>query len=112
MFAMKGASCAFERPLAIPEKILKRTVFGIAAVTIAITNAIEITAPVFCSITRAPAGIPRRSTGPVPRRGAAPPPGGGGVGGFGDAPPPPPGARSHSAPIQYEESGWSTVIPA
>src|SRR5206468_2083465 len=66
MFEMKGASWAFERPLASPEKILKRMVVGTAEVTMAMTNAIEITAPVFCSITRAPAAIPRRSTATVP----------------------------------------------
>ena len=49
-----------------PEKILKSTSFGTAAVTIAITNAIETTAPVFCSITRAPAAMPRRCTGTTP----------------------------------------------
>ena len=34
--------------------------------TIASTKAIEITAPVFCSIVRAPAAMPRRWTGTVP----------------------------------------------
>ncbi len=34
--------------------------------TIASTNAIEITAPVFWSIVRAPAAIPRRFAGTVP----------------------------------------------
>ena len=37
-----------------------------AAVMIASTNAIEITAPVFCSIVRAPPAIPRRCGGTVP----------------------------------------------
>ena len=41
-----------------PEKIARSTFFGTAAVTIAITNAIEITAPVFWSIVRAPAAMP------------------------------------------------------
>ena len=44
--------------MARPEKILNRTSFGTAAVTIASTKAIEITAPVFCSIVRAPGGDP------------------------------------------------------
>ena len=66
MLAMKGSSWALVRPEARPEKILKRTGFGTAAVTIASTKAIEITAPVFCSIVRAPAAIPRRSVGTVP----------------------------------------------
>ena len=57
---MNGSSFASERPLARPEKILNRTGFGTAAVTIASTKAIEITAPVFWSIVRAPAAIPRR----------------------------------------------------
>src|SRR5438105_5144638 len=47
MFEMNGSSCAVERPDVSPEKILKRTSCGTAAVTIASTNAIEITAPVF-----------------------------------------------------------------
>ena len=66
MLWMKGSSWAPERPEARPEKIAKRTGFGTAAVTIARTKAIEITAPVFCSIVRAPAAIPRRSVGTVP----------------------------------------------
>ena len=66
MLWMKGSSWALERPEARPEKIAKRTSFGNELVTIASTKAIEITAPVFCSIVRAPAAIPRRSTGTVP----------------------------------------------
>ena len=50
-------------PRRAPEKILNSTSFGTAAVTIASTKAIEITAPVFCSIVRAPAAIPRRFGG-------------------------------------------------
>jgi hypothetical protein len=66
MLSMKGLSWALVRPEARPEKIWKRTSFGTAAVMIASTKAIEITAPVFCSIVRAPAAIPRRSVGTVP----------------------------------------------
>ena len=66
MLWMKGASWASLRPEARPEKIAKRTFCGTAAVTMASTKAIEITAPVFCSIVRAPAAIPRRSAGTVP----------------------------------------------
>ena len=44
----------------------KSTFFGTLAVTIASTNAIEITAPVFCNITRAPAATPRRRGGTTP----------------------------------------------
>jgi hypothetical protein len=47
MLWMKGASCALERPEARPEKIWNNTVFGTAAVTIASTKAMEMTAPVF-----------------------------------------------------------------
>ena len=47
MLWMKGASFASESPFESPEKILNRTGFGTAAVTIASTKAIEITAPVF-----------------------------------------------------------------
>ena len=50
----------------IPEKMLSRTSLGTEAVTIASTKAIEITAPVFWSIVRAPAAIPRRFSGTVP----------------------------------------------
>ena len=66
MLWMKGSSFARESPLASPEKIWNRTSFGTAAVTIARTNAIEITAPVFWSIVLAPAAIPRRFSGTVP----------------------------------------------
>src|SRR3954447_18117056 len=66
MFWMNGSRLAGERPVVTPEKIASRTFWGIAEVMIAITNAIEITAPVFCSIVRAPAAIPRRHDGTVP----------------------------------------------
>ena len=66
MLWMNGSSWASVSPLATPEKILNSTSFGTAAVTIAITNAIEITAPVFCTITRVPAAMPRRAAGTVP----------------------------------------------
>ena len=66
MLAMKGSSCASDSPLATPEKIWNSTFFGTAAVMIASTNAIEITAPVFCSIVRAPPAMPRRCGGTVP----------------------------------------------
>ena len=49
-----------------PEKTLNSTFLGTAAVTTAITNAIEITAPVFCTSTRAPAAMPRRWGATVP----------------------------------------------
>ena len=39
---------------------------GTAAVTTAITNAIEMTAPVFWTSTRAPAAMPRRCGATVP----------------------------------------------
>ncbi len=42
MFAMKGSSCAEVRPLASPEKILKSTGCGTAAVITAITKAIDM----------------------------------------------------------------------
>ena len=45
---------------------LKSVAFGTADVTIARTNAIERTAPVFCSSIRAPAAMPRRWAGTVP----------------------------------------------
>src|SRR5205085_5457791 len=66
MLAMNGSSWAVERPDVSPEKISNSTGLGTAAVTIASTKAIEITAPVFCSITRAPAAIPRRWVGTTP----------------------------------------------
>src|SRR5437870_10370255 len=47
MLWMKGASFASESPFVRPEKISSSTGLGTAAVTIASTNAIEITAPVF-----------------------------------------------------------------
>ena len=51
---------------ASPENTLNRTVLGTAAVTTAITNAIEMTAPVFWTSTRAPAAMPRRCGATVP----------------------------------------------
>ena len=66
MLWMKASSWTVGRPEASPEKILKRTSFGTPEVTTAITKAIERTAPVFCSIIRAPAAIPRRCGGTVP----------------------------------------------
>ena len=66
MFAMNGARRASESPPATPEKIWNSVSFGTAAVMIASTNAIEMTAPVFWSIVRAPPAIPRRRAGTVP----------------------------------------------
>ena len=63
---MNGASFCEERPLARPEKTANSVGRGTAEVTIAITNAIDSTAPVFCSSVRAPAAIPRRLAGTVP----------------------------------------------
>ena len=62
-------------------------------VTIASTNAIEITAPVFCSIVRAPAAIPRRFVGTVPIIAA--------VFGLLNMPEPTPTTNSHSADQTY-----------
>ena len=45
---------------------MNSTVLGTDEVTTARTNAIEITAPVFCTSTRAPAAIPRRFAATVP----------------------------------------------
>src|SRR5262249_33839993 len=63
ILAMKGASFCSERPLARPENTAKRVDLGTVEVTIASTNAIESTAPVFCTSVRAPAAIPRRLAG-------------------------------------------------
>ena len=66
MLWMNGASLASDRPRERPEKILNRIDFGTAAVTTAMTKAIEMTAPVFWSIVRVPAAMPRRCGGTVP----------------------------------------------
>src|SRR5689334_12601929 len=66
MFWMNGSSCAAPRPLATPEKIFSRTSCGTAFVTTAMTNAIDSTAPVFCSSVRTPAATPRRWGGTAP----------------------------------------------
>ena len=66
MFDMNGTSCAFVMWLARPLKTANRTLFGTLDVTTASTNAIEMTAPVFCTSTRAPAAMPRRCGGTVP----------------------------------------------
>ncbi len=60
MLPMNGCSWEFEMCFARPEKTLNRTFLGTDEVTTASTNAIEITAPVFWTRTRAPAAIPRR----------------------------------------------------
>ena len=104
MFAMKGASLASVSPFASPEKILKSTVFGTAEVTIASTKAIEITAPVFCSMVRVPAATPRRCAGTVPIIAA--------VFGLLNMPEPTPTMKSHSTLCQYGECGWSVVMRA
>ena len=64
------------------------TSWGTALVMIARTKAIEMTAPVFCSIVRAPAAMPRRWAGTVPIIAAV----------FGELnmPEPIPTSRSHS----------------
>ena len=59
---------------------------------IAMTNAIDSTAPVFCSIVRAPAAIPRRCGGTVPIIAA--------VLGELNSPDPMPTSASHSALCQ------------
>ena len=66
MLAMNGASFSGDRPLVTPEKIANRVDLGTAEVTIAITKAIERTAPVFCRSVRAPAAMPRRCAGTTP----------------------------------------------
>ena len=47
MLWMNGSSWRLDKPLVMPEKILNSTLVGIELATTAITNAIEITAPVF-----------------------------------------------------------------
>src|SRR5262249_56662490 len=66
MLAMNGVSSALEMWVARPEKTSNSTCLGTAEVTTASTNAIEITAPVFCTRTRAPAAIPRRCGATLP----------------------------------------------
>ena len=104
MFWMNGSSRAGERPAATPEKIFSSTSLGTAEVTIASTNAIEMTAPVFWSIVRAPAAIPRRCGGTVPIIAAV----------FGELnmPEPIPTSSSQSELCQYGESTCSVVISA
>ncbi len=104
MFEMNGSSCFVESPDVTPEKILKSTVVGMAEVTTAMTNAIEITAPVFCSITRAPAAMPRRCTGTTPIIAE--------VFGLLNMPEPMPTSRSHSALHTYAVCACSVVMPA
>ena len=56
MLLMNGVSWVVEMWWARPEKTSNRTVFGTDEVTTASTNAIDSTAPVFCTSTRAPDG--------------------------------------------------------
>ena len=57
---------ASDSPELTPEKIDSSTLVGTAAVTIASTNAIDRTEPVFCSIIRVPPAMPRRCAGTEP----------------------------------------------
>ena len=66
MLEMKGESCSVEMWLASPENTLNSTCLGTAEVMTASTKAIEMTAPVFCTSTRAPAAMPRRCGATVP----------------------------------------------
>ena len=66
MLWMNGASRSSDSPDASPEKICSSTSRGTAFVMTASTNAIDRTAPVFWSIIRAPAAIPRRCAGTTP----------------------------------------------
>src|SRR3954466_15676593 len=104
MLWMNGSSRAVERPLATPEKMASSTSLGTAEVTIAITKAIEMTAPVFCSMVRAPAAMPRRQAGTVPIIAA--------VLGELNMPEPMPTSASHSVLCQYGVSTSSVVIAA
>ena len=104
MLAMKGASLASDSPCARPEKICSSVDRGTAAVTIASTNAIEITAPVFWSMVRAPAAMPRRWAGTAPIIAA--------VLGLLNSPEPIPTTSSHSELCQYGEWACSMVIAA
>ena len=63
MLAMNGASFCADSPLARPENTANSVALGTAEVMIASTNAIDSTAPVFCSSVRAPAAMPRRWAG-------------------------------------------------
>src|SRR3954454_2722702 len=104
MLWMNGSSWRSDRLEARPEKICSSTSFGTAEVTIAITKAIDRTAPVFCSIVRAPAAIPRRCTGTVPIIAA--------VLGELNMPEPRPTMPSHSALSQNGESATKVPMPA
>ena len=104
MFDTNGSSVASESPVVTPEKILNSVSLSTEEVTIASTNAIEITAPVFCSIVRAPAAIPRRLVGTVPIIAA--------VLGLLNMPEPTPTTNSHSADQKYGVCTPSIVIPA
>src|SRR4051812_34016791 len=104
MLWMNGASAASESPLETPEKIDSRTLVGTALVTIASTNAIDRTEPVFCSIMRVPPAIPRRCTGTAPIIDA--------VLGELNMPEPAPLSSSQKAATQYVLPVPSVVMPA
>ena len=78
--------------MARPEKTANSVALGTAEVTIASTNAIDSTAPVFCSSVRAPAAMPRRWAGTAPIIAA--------VLGLLNMPEPTPTISSHSALCQ------------
>src|SRR3954452_4305579 len=104
MFVMNGSSLATPSPRANPEAVVNSTSLGTAAVTIASTNAIDSTAPVFWSIIRAPAAMPRRLAGTVPLIPA--------VLGQLNIPKPTPTTNIHRPVSQYAVSTCSVVISA
>src|SRR4051812_12146547 len=104
MLATKGSSVASSRPVVTPEKILNSVSLSTEEVTTASTKAIEIPAPVFWSMFRAPAAIPRRWAGPVPIIAA--------VLGELNMPEPTPTMNSHTADQTYGVCTPSVVIPA
>ncbi len=75
-----------------PEKIANSVALGIEDVMMAMTKAIERTAPVFCNSVRAPAATPRRRAGTTPIMAA--------VLGLLNIPEPTPTIASHSALCQ------------
>src|SRR3954468_8406286 len=103
MLFTNGSSAASESPVETPEKILNSVSLSTEEVTTASTKAIEMTAPVFCNIVRAPAAMPRRCGGTVPIIAGV-------LGGL-DIPGPTATMNSHNADQKYGVGTPSVVIP-
>jgi hypothetical protein len=104
MPSMNGGSSVGDSPVVRPEKIDNSNILGTTEVTIISINAIEITAPVFCSMTRVPEAIPRRHGGTADIMAL--------VFGESNTPEPMPAVVSRTADCRNGLLTWSVVMPS